>query len=147
MTSQMSDLISWHLSTSSRTIIGNDLSKFYWVVAQSYANFWQYVVLPILGSPLIKTVRGFSHSSCGLKTAVMLKISFFISPLVLSFPTIRSLVKISFRLKLNSSHQGTGRSRSSWVLCSCRILSITLVGSQISTKRYFFNVEIWHFRY
>ena len=147
MTSQMSDLISWHLSTSSRTIIGNDLSKFYWVVAQSYANFWQYVVLPILGSPLIKTVRGFSHSSCGLKTAVMLKISFFISPLVLSFPTIRSLVKISFSLKLNSSHQGTGRSRSSWILYSCRILSITLVGSQISTKRYFFNVEIWHFRY
>ena len=75
----------------------------------------------------------------------MFVISSFISPVVLSLPTILSLVKISFRLKLGSSHQGTGRSRCSRILYSWRILSIKSLGSGISAKTNYHVMNITPF--
>ena len=114
--SQISDFISWHLRNSNTSISEKEESQSPCLVAQSYASFWQYVVFPIPGSPSIKTVRGFWHSACALKIAVILVISSVRPPWVFSLPTIFNLVKISFIWKLKSSNQGTGRRRFSRVL-------------------------------
>ena len=115
--SQIPDLISLHLSKSSTSIDGKDASHSSCSVAQSYASFCKYVVFPMPGSPSIKRIRGFWQSGWGLKIAVMLVISSSISvPRVFSLFTIFSRVKISFRLKLRSSHHGNGTSRPSRLL-------------------------------
>ena len=110
--SQMSDLISLHLSKSSTSIDGKDASHSSCLFAQSYASFWVTVVFPMPGSPSIKTIRGFWHSEWDLKMAVISVISSSVNvPRVFSLLTILSWVKISFRLKLWSSHHGNGTSR------------------------------------
>ena len=138
--SQMLDWISLHLRSSSTSISGKDGSHLSFLVAQSYASFWQYVVFPMPGSPSIKIVLGLWHSACALKIAVILVISSVSTPWVFSLPEIFNLVKISFKWKLKSSHQGTGRRRCSRVLYSWRILSKMSFGYDKSKKWIFIHV-------
>ena len=131
---KMLDFTSWHLRSNNTSMSGKEGSNSFCLVAQSYASFWQYVLLPMPGSPSIKTVRGLWHSTCGLKIAVISVISSVSTPRVFSLLTIFNLVKISFRWKLKSSHQGTGRRRCSRVPYSWRIFSTISAGNEKSKK-------------